>query len=161
MRTAKARAYIPTAYDPMKLRTILLLLLGVFALHFIALAAGIYDRQIEAGFVWFDNILHALIGVIMGLLFLWLVRRYDLRMAVPTVVTLPLFVLMAAIAWEVAEYVAFVLVAPLMTDLKIFSPSLMEASTDIASNILGAAALILALRLHDRHTKPLFTQKQD
>ncbi|KKW36262.1 MAG: hypothetical protein UY84_C0001G0150 [Candidatus Adlerbacteria bacterium GW2011_GWA2_54_12] len=44
---------------------------AIAALHFWGIHSGVYERQLENGFVWFDNALHILVGIVFGLTWVW------------------------------------------------------------------------------------------
>ncbi|OGG53620.1 hypothetical protein A2851_01895 [Candidatus Kaiserbacteria bacterium RIFCSPHIGHO2_01_FULL_53_29] len=120
-----------------------LLLLFIAALHFAALYSGLYDMQIAAGFVWWDNVLHALVGVAFGLGWLWLLERlgYGTR-SLAAIISTFVFVLLMAIVWEGAEYLARLYVRSLAEGLKLYSPNLTESGSDVLSNMVGVIALL-------------------
>ena len=134
----------------MKIRLIyiLLLFLVIALLHFAALYSGFYDLQIQMGFVWWDNVLHVLVGIAFGLLWLWLLQslNYDTSSRF-AMLSMFLFVLFLALGWEGAEYLARLYVRSLAESLQIFSPNLTEASSDILSDLLGGILLSTYLKL--------------
>jgi hypothetical protein len=124
-----------------------ILILSAFLLHFIAVFFGIYDAQIQSGFVWFDNVLHAMIGAAFGLLWFWILERYRPAVSVSVrIVTTIIFVLIAAVLWELLELVMYLAFTSYATTLKTYSPSVGEATMDSLSNIIGAIALIILVR---------------
>ncbi len=123
------------------------LLFIVAALHFVTNAIGLYDMQMQAGFVWVDNILHALVGTAFGLFWFWILHiRYPGASKTFGNVSAILFVLMMAIAWEIIELAFFIVFPAQALELKIYSPSLLEASMDIGSNIAGALVPVMFYR---------------
>jgi len=131
-----------------RLSYIPILILIIALLHFVALYSGLYDAQLKAGPVWWDNVLHVLVGITFGLAWLWILQSRGVDTATLLgLASTAAFVLIMALAWEGAEYVTHALLPDLAENLKIFSPTLTEASTDIVSNMLGAAALLSYLKL--------------
>lgn len=129
-----------------KLVSAVVLLLLIAGLHFGANAFGVYDEQIEAGLVWFDNLLHFFVGIAMGVFWLWIVEKHRpdasfFFVALSTV----LFVLLAALLWELVEFGFMEVFTSYAKDLQIYSPSLTEATSDVISNLAGACALVLGL----------------
>lgn len=122
---------------------IVILFVVIVFLHFSANVLGIYDKQIEAGFVWFDDILHILAGVTFALLWLWISKKKNFKSPLPMSVSIMTFVFITALVWEFFEFGVFNLFTSYATDLKIYSSSMLEASTDILSNIIGGAMVIL------------------
>ena len=104
--------------------------------HFVALYFGVYDAQIANGFVWFDNLLHAVVGVAFGLLWLWW-----LGSAEPNLWGMVAFVLVAALLWELLEYGFFIFFNTYALGLKVYSPTWAEALSDAGSNVFGALML--------------------
>lgn len=122
---------------------IIILFFAIICLHFLANIFGIYDKQIEAGFVWFDDVLHVLVGIAFGLLWFWVVTKKkvaisSVSLAVQTIV----FVFILAITWEIFELVFFKSFTFYAYNLKIYSPSIREATTDILSNITGGVIIL-------------------
>src|SRR3989344_3364652 len=117
---------------------------GIAVLHFVELFSGVYDAQIAMGFVWSDNLLHALEGVVFAIFWLSFLHMQKRRFSKTfTVISTLLFVFLVAFLWELLEY-AFLVFAPAYAySFNIFSPSITEASFDILSNLVGAAALML------------------
>ena len=130
------------------MRPVLLILILVVALHFIGNAMGVYEQQIEAGFVWFDNVLHALVGLAVGLLWLaFLGKRRSERTVLFRASTALVFVLAVAMLWELVEFGFFKLFPTYAEQLNIYSPSLKEAFGDILSNVAGGLVLLLFMVL--------------
>ncbi len=120
-------------------RTILLLV-AVSCLHFAGVFFGIYEHQIQQGNVWFDNILHALDGVIFA--YAWFSHRKEQA----TFIGVITFVVLLAIGWEVIEYGFMIFSPAYAVDLKIYSPSILEAMQDILSNIAGGIIAFFLFR---------------
>lgn len=114
-----------------------LLFICIIALHFLANSLGIYDAQIESGFVWIDNVLHALTGLAFALLGFSLLGKTKFSKTLKLVFVLT-FVLLTALVWEFMELAFFKLFHSYAMSLKIYSPSLQEATADVVSNLVGA-----------------------
>lgn len=114
------------------------LLLSVVILHFISNAFGVYDLQIEAGFVWIDNVLHTLVGVAVGLFWLYFLnlRKTDAS-AVFRATSVIAVVLITAVLWELLELGFYLSMRTYAVSLNIYSPSILEAIEDIVSNTAG------------------------
>ncbi|TSC85516.1 MAG: hypothetical protein G01um10148_902 [Parcubacteria group bacterium Gr01-1014_8] len=126
-------------------------LLAIAALHFGDNALGIYDTQIQNGFVWFDNVLHALVGATLALgLLRWLGKKNTMLSQTFTAITTLHFVLIAATAWELFEYIFFTLFPNYALYLKLYSPSLVEAASDVFSNVFGAAILLIGFAIYKK-----------
>lgn len=121
------------------IRTILLLI-GVSLLHFVGVYFGVYDYQIQQGNVWFDNVLHILDGAIFA--YAWISYKENKA----TLVSVLIFVVALAIGWEVIEYGFMTFSPTYAVDLKIYSPSLLEAGQDIISNTLGGLLAFFLLK---------------
>jgi hypothetical protein len=110
------------------------LLVGVCVLLFVPLAhllgvlLGIYTQQIETGFVWFDNVLHLLVGFGFSLL---------VFSATTAAWRACLIVFVLAVLWEVVEMIMYLSLPELSIYLKTYSPTLFEAAQDVASNMGG------------------------
>lgn len=128
------------------LSKIVILFVIIVFLHFSANALGIYDKQIEAGFVWFDNILHILTGVASALLWLWILKKIDFKYTFPIAVSILIFVFITALAWEIFEFGIFKLFTSQAVNLKLYSPSIQEALVDILSNVLGGVVIIFWIK---------------
>ncbi len=121
----------------------LVILIFAVSLHFIANFTGVYDMQIEAGFVWIDNVIHFLIGIAFGFFGFGLVEKYKPESSlVFQVVFVFGFVLFSAVGWEIIEFAFLKLFTSYALSLQIYSPSVIEAVTDICSNLAGALTVI-------------------
>lgn len=122
----------------MKLNTYLpiIVLVAVVILHFLANSIGVYDAQIQSGFVWIDNVLHALVGSAFALVWLLIAQKRNLEGKALFISTIS-FVANMALAWELLEWLIFMLYPTFALELKIYSPTILEAATDIGSNIVG------------------------
>ncbi|MEK7612612.1 MAG: hypothetical protein AAB449_00470 [Patescibacteria group bacterium] len=119
------------------------LLLTAVAFHFIAVVTGVYDIQINQGFVWFDNVLHVIVGVAFGLWWFRILRTWRPNVSrTVTIASLFAFVLFLAISWEVSEYIFFQIFDSFALGLKVYSPSLQEAFFDAASDMVGVFILV-------------------
>lgn len=114
------------------------LVAAIAALHFWGVYADVYEAQIEAGLVWFDNVLHFFVGIAFGLLWLWLIS--DAR-----ILSTLAFVFLLAFLWESAEFILLFVFPDFAHQLSLYSTSLDEASFDILSDLAGAAVLLLAI----------------
>ena len=124
------------------MKSVLFLLISVVILHFVANTFGIYDAQIAAGNVWIDNILHAIVGLAIALL--WTVISKDQEVSsVQAVIKILAFVAVFAFAWELLEFAFYIFVPNYATKLQIYSPSAQEAFMDIISNLGGGALVII------------------
>ena len=115
----------------------------VIFLHFAAVITQFYEFQIRSGFVWWDNVLHALVGVTFGLAWLWFIQvmGWNLSPRLMTISTISVVVALA-ILWEVAE-LALLLIAPdIAHSLQMYSTSISEATVDSLSNLLGVVGLV-------------------
>ncbi len=124
----------------MKIPAAILLLIGAVSLHFGATFTGLYDAQANQGVVWFDNVLHAAVGVAFALVWLWVLER--VRPGSSTLFTLIsalFFVGAMAALWELFEVAFYLFFKMHALGLKVYSPTLTEALFDSASNLLGAA----------------------
>ncbi len=123
------------------------LLLIMVILHFFANATGIYQKQINNNFVWFDNVLHAIAGVAFALLFLWILNKNNTKHTLIKKIFLTIgFVFCLAVLWELVEFGLFKFFTQQAQNLNIYSPSIKEACSDIMSNIAGATLLLLVKR---------------
>lgn len=126
---------------------IIYLLSAVVVVHFTANTLGVYEAQIQNGFVWIDNLLHAATGAAFGLLFLWLLNKNNLEYSASARIILTLvFVFCLAIIWELIELGFFKFFTSYAHSLKIYSPSILEACSDIISNMVGVVILLLFKR---------------
>lgn len=128
----------------MKITTALFLLAVSVLAHFVALYTGVYEAQMLQGRVWFDNVLHALVGAAFGLLWFGMLERRapeckGWRRAATTV----LFVAAMAAAWELFEVAFYLFFESHALGLKVYSPTLREALFDSASNLLGALLFLI------------------
>ncbi len=128
-----------------------LILFSAVVLHFVAVYSGVYSVQLQAGFVWFDNILHMMVGVAFGLLYLWIVRDRNYS-PLRNALFLLVFVFVLALLWEAAEYVFFKIFDSYALGLQVYSPSLQEATLDSLSDVVGAAALAVFVYMRRRAT---------
>jgi hypothetical protein len=129
----------------MRVLAAILIILGALAAHFYAMHTGIYAAELREGFVWFDNVLHAFVGLAFGLLWISLVQRVRPETSfVASAVSLLLFVLSVAIAWEVFEYGFYLVFKSGALGLTVYEPSLQESIYDSMSNIAGAVLLLAA-----------------
>lgn len=125
------------------MRSALTILVIVAALHFAGNALGVYDMQIEAGFVWFDNVLHALVGLAVAVFFFDLIaERYPERSFWPRALMSLAGVLVVAVLWELVEFGIYAAFPAYATDLNIYSPSVTEAMIDVVSNVIGGILLV-------------------
>lgn len=116
--------------------------------HFIAVYTGVYDAQLRGGVVWFDNILHTLVGFAFGLIWLAALRRWRPESSfLYTSTTLIAFVVAMAVAWELFELAFYLIFKSGALGLKVYSPSVREATFDSISNLCGALLLLAALPL--------------
>ncbi len=128
----------------MKVFVACILIVGAVVAHFFALQVGIYATQMQQGVVWFDNVLHATVGVAFGLLWLSFFKKIKPEASFFAVAaSVVLFVLAIAIAWEAFEYGFYLLFKSGALGLTVYMPSLNEAIFDSLSNI-GGALLVLA-----------------
>lgn len=118
----------------------LLLIIAIAILHFLGVYFGIYEYQIQQGFVWFDNILHALDGAIFAYAWISFKKSKGITTSLTSAI---IFVFILGVGWEILEYGIMKLFPSSAMDLKIYSPSIWEAVQDIISNIVGAVALTL------------------
>jgi len=125
------------------LTKIVILFAVVVCLHFLANILGIYDEQIKSGFVWFDDVLHILVGIGFGLLWLWMVGEEKIISSnIYVAIRMMIFVFIMALTWEILEFGFFKLFTSHANALKLYSPSIQEALTDIFSNIIGGFVVI-------------------
>lgn len=103
-------------------------LLFVPLAHLLGVLLGIYTQQIETGFVWFDNVLHLLVGFGFSLL---------VFSATTAAWRACLIVFVLAVLWEVVEMIMYLSLPELSIYLKTYSPTLFEAAQDVASNMGG------------------------
>ncbi len=118
----------------------------VALLHFGAVWSGFYDWQFSTRVIWFDNVLHALVGVGFAMGALLIVERSGIplnRLAIAGATLL--VVLMLATAWELVEYIFFTQFTEYAYWSKIYSPSIAEAVSDIVSDLIGATLLLAVL----------------
>ena len=121
-----------------------LLILGIVVLHFLAVFSGLYDSQIQQGFVWIDNVLHALSGAVFALLWLWILEKKNWEISfLLTILSTLGFVLLLAVGWEVLEYFFYITFTDYAHSLQIYSPTFQEAISDIVSNLIGGIVLLL------------------
>lgn len=127
----------------MKFLAAALLILGALAAHFYAMHTGIYAAELRQGLVWFDNVLHAIVGAAFGLIWLALLERLRPRTStLATVVSLLLFVALVAAFWEAFEYGFYLVFKSGALGLTVYEPSWSEAIFDSLSNVGGALLLL-------------------
>lgn len=115
----------------------------VALLHFGALWSGFYDWQFSTKIFWFDNVLHALVGVGFGMAALLLIERSGIPLNRAAIIGATLLMVLALAAlWELAEYVFFTRFTEYAYWSKLYSPSLGEALSDVVSDLIGAAVLL-------------------
>lgn len=120
------------------------LVLSIAVLHFLAVFIGLYNLQIQQGFVWIDNVLHTLFGAVFALLGLWIVENKGWSSStIFTVSSVLGFTFVLAVGWEIVEYLFFVTFSDYAQSLKIYSPTPQEAFSDIVSNLVGGVILLL------------------
>ena len=132
------------------MKRIVVLLFLIAVLHFGANIFGVYDMQIRAGFVWFDNVLHLLVGIVFGLFWLSLVQdrlREKGKSFWYIAATTVLFVFAMALVWEVGEFFFLTIVPAVAHNLNIYSTSVQEAVADMLSNIVGVGLLLVWCRM--------------
>ncbi len=119
--------------------------MSAVALHFWATVTGLYDTQLTQGLVWFDNVLHAFVGIAFALVWFATLERFKptAKLWVRAASTL-LFVAAAAAAWELFELGFYLFFKTHALGLKVYSPSLREAFFDSISNVAGACLLLTA-----------------
>jgi hypothetical protein len=133
----------------MKLKLSIFLLVGSIVAHALALYTGLYEAQMRAGFVWFDNVLHVCVGAGFGLLWLWLVDRMAPRLSgVLRILTTVVFVLAMAVSWELFEVGFYMFFNTHALGLKVYAPTFSEALSDSLSNMGGVIALLVILSLY-------------
>ncbi|MBX4192165.1 hypothetical protein KW798_01640 [Candidatus Parcubacteria bacterium] len=124
-----------------RLYSSLVILSLAFVLHFVAIYTGIYEYEMHQGLVWFDNVLHAMVGVSFGLFWLWCLRNQPVSILFK-MVSMFVFVLCMAVLWEVGEFIFFKIFSSYALGLKVYSPSLSESFFDSSSDLIGALALV-------------------
>jgi len=117
---------------------------GIAFLHFVELFSGVYDIEMRIGHEWFDNLLHALVGVVFAIFWLSFLHMQKKKYSKTfTAISTLVFVLVMAFAWELLELALLIFAPAYAYSFNIFSPSITEASFDILSNLVGAIALML------------------
>ena len=122
-----------------KFSKIIWLFVLVVLLHFLAIKFSVYERQMQAGFVWFDNILHFFSGITFAFLWLWIVEHKKIPRRI---IDIMIFVLVTAILWELFEFGFLKAFSSQALEYKIYSPTLWEATEDIISNLFGGLILV-------------------
>ncbi|MEK7068405.1 MAG: hypothetical protein AAB964_01165 [Patescibacteria group bacterium] len=118
----------------------------VALLHFGAVWSGFYDWQFSTRIIWFDNVLHALVGAGFAMGALFMLERSGMPLGRAQTVGFALFMVLAlALFWELAEYIFYTRFTEYAYWSRIYSPTLSEALSDVASDIIGAGALLTAL----------------
>ena len=118
----------------------------VALLHFGAVWSGFYDWQFATRVIWFDNVLHALVGIGFGMAALWVIETSGIPLSRPAIVGAVLLVVLGlAVLWELAEYIFFTRFTEYAYWTKIYSPSIGEALSDIVSDLIGGAVLLAAV----------------
>lgn len=131
------------------------LLICAAALHFVGLYTGIYETQMREGLVWYDNVLHMLVGVGFGLIGLSILTRVYAQAGIWLRLGMVfLFVFAMAIAWELLEYAFYMTFRSGALGLKVYSPTLQEAVFDSTSNLVGAGLVAVLVWLR-RSTAPV------
>ncbi len=132
--TGTQKLYLHTAFS----------LVAIAVIHFIADLYGIYDTQEQSGIVWFDNVLHFLVGIVLAHVLMHKVeRRYPSRKYVWNALYTVCLVLLLALVWESLEY-GFLRLFPLYAvAFELYSPSLIEATEDILSNMIGGLFVLM------------------
>lgn len=124
-----------------QIKDILLLIIGLIALHYFALSSGMYTcTDPETCFVWIDNVAHAFGGILCAMIWVYLVQRKNLQLISTqktAFISIVLFVFLTALLWELFEFSIFKLFTDFAYKLALYSPSLAEASSDIISNAIG------------------------
>lgn len=122
-----------------------LLIAVAVAFHFVAVYTGLYALQLREGAVWFDNILHALVGVACALMWLALFARlFPKASFLWKAGTSLAFVVFVAVAWEAFEYGFYLFFKSGALGLTVYAPSLREAVFDSLSNVLGTLLFLAA-----------------
>lgn len=131
-----------------KLNHIYALILVIAVIHFSALAIGLYE-----GKVWIDIPLHFLGGILYGMIWLWLTQRPALnhRLGSPSPLFLAFstvgFAAFAGMLWELFEFGVFWITPYTAGILKVYSATVTDVLSDLATGVLGGAFLALvALR---------------
>jgi hypothetical protein len=125
----------------MKLFAAIILLVGAVVLHFVGVFTGVYDAQLREGFVWYDNVLHALVGAAFALVWLYFFTgRFSGMLLVLSTIS---FVALMALAWELFEYGFYLVFKSGALGLKVYSPTIGEALRDGLSNVLGALLFLV------------------
>jgi hypothetical protein len=133
----------------MKILIALGIIVTAVAAHFFAIHTGIYAAQIQSGVVWFDNVLHAGVGVAFGLIWLHSIALYRPESSrLFTALSLIIFVVLIAGAWELFEYGFYLVGKSGIFGFKVYQQSLNEAFFDSFSNIAGALLLIIGQSVH-------------
>jgi hypothetical protein len=147
----------------MKFYTALVLLFVAVGLHVFALSHGIYEAEQRAGFVWFDNVLHAVVGVALALIWLWFrVKRSKNTFSIAAVLTSLLFVICIAVLWEALEDGFYIFFSTYAYGLKVYPQSLLESVSDASSDVVGALVFLAAYQLRARFkTEELPPHPQD
>ncbi len=136
----------------MRIFAALVIVVGAVAAHFYAMDTGIYAAQLREGVVWFDNILHAAVGLAFGLMWISVLNRFIPAASWSVkIVSLLVFVLLVAVAWEVFEYGFYLVFKSGALGLTVYEPSLQESVVDSLSNIVGATLLLVAWMGFTRH----------
>lgn len=126
-----------------------LLVAIAISFHFVALYTGLYTLQMREGMVWFDNLLHMLVGGAFALIWLALLARlFPKASFLLQAGSALMFVTMVAAGWEVFEYGFYLVFKSGALGLTVYEPSLREAVVDSLSTVAGAAALLAARRVY-------------
>lgn len=132
-----------------QIKHILLFIAGLIALHFFALSTGMYTcDDPKTCLVWVDNIAHGLGGVLCGMIWIYFLQTKKSKLINTKnamFISTTLFVLITAITWELFEFSLYEFFTDFAYKLALYSPSLVEASSDVISNTIGG--LIFALFL--------------
>lgn len=139
----------------MKIAAAIAIVVGALCAHFYAMETGIYAAQLKEGLVWFDNLLHAGVGIAFALVWLSMWERLAPQAGKgSTLLTMLAFVAVVAGAWELFEYGFYLVFKSGALGLTVYEPSLREALFDSLSNIGGAALFAAAwLSAHIRAQK--------
>lgn len=128
----------------MKLLGAAAILAAAVLLHFYAVFFGLYELQMRQGNVWFDNLLHAAVGIAVALV--WFVILERIKPAASflfRVVSTIVFVFILAVCWELFEHGFFVFFHTHALGLRVYPQPLTESVWDSLSNLAGAALFLL------------------
>jgi hypothetical protein len=123
-----------------KLWHIVALFFFILVAQIIGERAGLLDPSREI--IWYDNIMHALAGVLTGIFVLWGIQKEKRNIKgwrlAAAIIGITIII---AILWELFELAAFQIIRDFALSNNLYSTSISEAILDTLSNAVGGAVV--------------------